>query len=124
MGKGLGKVSISISRGISSEIKDVFKDDSPDHRILSIAFDLNKRKNGSPVILVSKDVNLRMKAKALGIPAEDYTTDRITNIEDLYSGKEIVEDFNDDILVKFFQPPFEVNAKEIVKETKRRSLPI
>ncbi len=123
MGKGFGKVSIAISRGISSEIKEVFKDDSPDHRILSIAFDLNKRKNGSAVILVTKDVNLRMKAKALGIPSEDYTTDRITNIEDLYSGKEIVEDFNDDILIKFFQPPFDVNAKEITKKLKGEILP-
>lgn len=123
MGKGFGKVSIAISRGISSEIKEVFKEDSPDHRILSIAFDLNKRKNGSAVILVTKDVNLRMKAKALGIPSEDYTTDRITNIEDLYSGKEIVEDFNDDILIKFFQPPFDVAAKEIVKKLKGEVLP-
>jgi len=123
MGKGFGKVSIAISRGISSEIKEVFKEDSPDHRILSIAFDLNKRKNGSAVILVTKDVNLRMKAKALGIPSEDYTTDRITNIEDLYSGKEIVEDFNDDILIKFFQPPFDVNAKEITKKIKGEILP-
>jgi len=123
MGKGKGKVSIAISKGLNPEIKDIFKDDSPDHRILSVAFDLNQRKNGSAVILVTKDVNLRMKAKALGIPAEDYTTDRITNIEDLYSGKEIVEDFNDDILIKFFQPPFDVNAKEIVKKLKREILP-
>ena len=39
----------------------------------------------------------------------------INNIDDLYSGKEIVEDFNDEALIKFFQPPFEVNAEEIVK---------
>jgi PhoH-like ATPase len=123
MGKGFGKVSIAISKGLNPEIKEIFKDDSPDHRILSVAFDLNQRKNGSAVILVTKDVNLRMKAKALGIPAEDYTTDRITNIEDLYSGKEVVEDFNDELLIKFFQPPFEVNAKEIVKKIKGEILP-
>lgn len=123
MGKGYGKVSIAISKGLNSEIKDIFKDDSPDHRILSVAFDLNQRKNGSAVILVTKDVNLRMKAKALGIPAEDYTTDRITNIEDLYSGKEIIEDFNDETLIKFFQPPFDVAAKEVTKKLKGEILP-
>lgn len=123
MGKGKGKVSIAISKGIDPEIKDIFKEDNSDHRILSVAFDLNKRKNGSSVILVTKDVNLRMKAKALGIPAEDYTTDRITNIEDLYSGKEVVENFDDDILIKFFQPPFDVNAKDIVKKIKGEILP-
>lgn len=123
MGKGFGKVSIAISKGINPEIKDIFKEDNSDHRILSIAFDLNKRKNGAAVTLVTKDVNLRMKAKALGIPAEDYTTDRITNIEDLYSGKEIVEDFNDDVLIKFFQPPFDVSAKEVTKKLKGEILP-
>lgn len=123
MGKGKGKVSIAISKGLNSEIKDIFKDDSSDHRILSIAFELHKKRNGTPVILVSKDVNLRMKAKALGIPAEDYTTDRITNIEDLYSGKEVVENFDDNILIKFFQPPFDVDAKEVIKKLKGEILP-
>lgn len=123
MGKGKGKVSIAISKGLNPEIKDIFKDDSSDHRILSIAYELHNRRNGTPVILVSKDVNLRMKAKALGIPAEDYTTDRITNIEDLYSGKEIVENFDDEILIKFFQPPFDVDAKEVIRKLKGEILP-
>jgi len=122
MGKGLGKVRIAISRGISNEIKEIFKEDTPDHRILSVAYDWNKKKNGS-VILVSKDVNLRMKAKALGILSEDYTTDRIGNIEDLYSGKEIVENFDDELIVKLFQAPFEVPAKAILKEFKLEAIP-
>ena len=71
------------------------------HRILNSALTLAKNTNGKrQVILVSKDVNLRMKAKALGIP-EDYTTDRITDLEELYSGKEIIDDFDDDILQDF-----------------------
>ena len=53
-------------------------------------------KNGSTVVLVTKDVNLRMKAKALGIHSEDYTTDRVSSIEDLYSGKAIIENFSFD----------------------------
>ncbi|MCG6960818.1 PhoH family protein, partial [bacterium BMS3Abin03] len=72
-----------------------------------------RKHNGKrTVILVTKDVNLRMKAKALGIYAEDYATDRISSVEELYSGKEVIEDFNDDTLMKFFQPPFEVPVKE------------
>ena len=100
LGKGMGKVRIAISRGMSEEIREIFKDDTPDHRILSCAVEIQKKDKKRSVILVTKDVNLRMKAKAIGLPAEDYSTDRISNVEELYSGKEIIEDFNDEILVK------------------------
>jgi len=124
MGKGRGKVRIGVSRGISPEIKEIFKEDTPDHRILSVALDYNKKyKNKATVVLVTKDVNLRMKAKALEILAEDYTTDRVTSIEELYSGKEIIEDFEDDLIVQFFQAPFEVSAKQILKKLNGDAVP-
>ncbi|MDQ7816307.1 MAG: PhoH family protein [Melioribacteraceae bacterium] len=124
LGKGRGKVRIVITKGLSKEIHDVFRDDNVDHRVLSAALDESKNnKNKLKIILISKDVNLRMKAKALGIPAEDYTTDRVTNVEELYSGKEVVENFDDDILQKFYQAPFEVPAKQIIKKIKTEAVP-
>jgi PhoH-like ATPase len=123
LGKGKGKVRVAISRGLNEEIKEIFKEDTPDHRILSVAHEWNlKNKNGS-VILVTKDVNLRMKAKALGILSEDYTTDRVGSIEELYGGKEIIENFDDDLLLQFFQTPYEVPAKQILKKVKGEVLP-
>ncbi len=78
MGKNRGKLRIALLRGLNQEIREIFKDDTPDHRVLSVALEWKKKLDGkSKVILVSKDVNLRMKAKAIGIPAEDYTTDRV-----------------------------------------------
>ena len=113
MGKGRGKISIHITRGLSDEIKDIFREDNSDNRVLSAALETQRKHNGKrTVILVTKDVNLRMKAKALGIYSEDYATDRISSVEELYSGKEVIEDFNDDTLMKFFQPPFEVPVNE------------
>ncbi len=117
MGKNRGKLRIAISRGLSQEIREIFKDDTPDHRVLGVALEWKAKLNGkSKVILVSKDVNLRMKAKALGIPAEDYTTDRVKSIEELYSGKAIIENFDDNILINFFKPPFEVPAIDFLKK--------
>ena len=124
LGKGKGKVRIAISKGLTGEIKDFFKEDNPDHRILSLAYDWNKKnKNGSTTILVTKDVNLRMKAKALGILAEDYTTDRIGSVEELYSGYEVIEDFNDDLIIKLFQSPYEIPAKPILKKLRSEVYP-
>lgn len=64
-----------------------------------------------------------MKAKAIGVLSEDYTTDRISNVEELYSGKETIEDFDDEILVKLYQPPYEVTYKEAAKKMKGEVLP-
>jgi len=124
MGKGRGKLRIAISKGLAPAIRDVFKDDTPDHRVLSVAYEWQEKlRNKSQVILVTKDVNLRMKSKALGILAEDYTTDRVKSIEELYSGKAVIENVDDDLLVKLFQPPYQVNAKPFIKKLNGEALP-
>ncbi len=112
-----------MTRGINDEIRDLFKEDSPDHRILSVAHEWNKRTKNGSVILVTKDVNLRMKAKALGILAEDYTTDRIGSIEELYSGKQVVENFDDDLILKLYQTPYQSPAKPILKKINGEEIP-
>ena len=115
LGKGRGKISIALTKGLSKEIHDLFREDNPDHRVLSAAFDLKKKFPKKNIILVSKDVNLRMKAKALSLPAEDYTTDKITNIEDLYSGKETIENFPTELINKFYTVPFELLADDVLE---------
>ena len=123
MGKGRGKLRIAISKGLAPAIRDVFKDDTPDHRVLSVAYEWQEKlRNKSQVILVTKDVNLRMKSKALGILAEDYTTDRVKSIEELYSGKAVIENVDDDLLIKLFQPPYQVNAKPFIKKLNGEAL--
>lgn len=57
-----------------------------DNEILAVALGIREREKGVPVILVSKDTNLRIKADALGIRAEDYESDRVGDIEELYKG--------------------------------------
>ena len=124
LGKGKGKVRITISKGLCKEIKEAFREDNTDHRILSTAYELEKAsKTKKRHVLVTKDVNLRMKAKALGIKAEDYTTDRIGSVDELYSGKGIIEDFDDDIIQKLYSPPYEVPAKEIFSQSDSEAVP-
>ena len=63
----------------------VFSDNTVDNRILSLAAGIQKAQPKNPTTLVSKDINLRIKADALGLQAEDYETDRVF-IKDLYTG--------------------------------------
>jgi len=58
---------------------------SVDNRILTLAAGIQKAQPKNPTIMVSKDINLRIKADALGLQAEDYETDRVF-ITDLYTG--------------------------------------
>ncbi len=84
---GEGKLRISILRepakthtGIDLSINDN----------LILANALYLQENGEDVTLITKDINLRLKADALGLKAEDYETSEIT-IDELYSGQRVFE---------------------------------
>ncbi len=64
-----------------------------DDRILAVCLDAQKNRDGLPVVLLTRDTNLRIRADAIGIRAEDYLTDN-TDIDTLYSGirKMVVSD--------------------------------
>ncbi len=58
-----------------------------DNMILAVVSELQKTRNGQEVVLVSKDINMRIKARALGLPAEDYFNDQVLEDRDLmYAG--------------------------------------
>ena len=77
IGKNLGRVKIEPNHPFSDEFKELFHDDTQDHRILATAMWVRDTHPGRFVALVTKDVNLRMKAKAAGMEVQDYLTDRV-----------------------------------------------
>ncbi len=66
-----------------------------DNQIIGVVLSLKKQQPQRQVILVSKDINIRIKARAMGVPAEDYFNDKVLEDSDLlYSGiKELPKDF-------------------------------
>lgn len=80
-----GKLKIVFQRNGQVRGEGVFGANSVDNRILSLAAGIQKAQPKNPTILVSKDINLRIKADALGLQAEDYETDRVY-LKDLYTG--------------------------------------
>ena len=69
----------------------IFDDKKGDHKILNAALELQAQEKGKLVVLVTKDINLRIKAKALKLIAEDYSTGKVTDVSDLYLGREKVD---------------------------------
>ena len=74
-----------------------------DHKILNAALCLKKSEGNSKVILVSKDINLRLKAKALNIEAEDFETGKIDKESALYQGKNTVENVDSESINKLYK---------------------
>ncbi|MCY7272341.1 MAG: PIN domain-containing protein, partial [Phormidesmis sp. CAN_BIN44] len=70
------------------ELPPELEGDKADNAILAVSLEL-KRQCDTPVVLVSKDINLRIKADALGLTAEDYKTDKV-DVDDLYVGMDII----------------------------------
>jgi PhoH-like ATPase len=77
---------------VQSRLPQGLAADNPDNLLLGITLDLGRKHPEREAVLVTKDINLRIKAHALGIRAEDYTTDQV--LDDarlLYSGTERLE---------------------------------
>jgi PhoH-like ATPase len=108
LGPGLGRIRVVLGGPIDSRLRATFLQESADHRILNTALVLAREASSRAVILVSKDTNLRMKAKAFGMPAQDYANDKVESFEKLYSGKRIVEGVDSEKIDAFYSGHGEV----------------
>ena len=87
-----GKVRVVVNHNWHPDVEAAFQEDCPDHRILNCAYKLSNNNSERETILISKDTNMRLKARSLGITAEDYTTDKIMDLDSVYTGSRLVED--------------------------------
>ena len=93
LGKRLGNIKIEPNHPFKPEFQDLFRDDIQDHRILSTAMWVRDTHPDRFVALVTKDINLRLKAKAAGMAAQDYLRGRVEDdtLEDLEKEVALVE---------------------------------
>lgn len=77
-----------------------------DHKILNAALSLKISNNDSNIILVSKDINLRLKAKALNITAEDFETGKIDRDSTLYNGKQLIDKLESSYINRLYKDGF------------------
>jgi len=82
-GPDKGRFRVVMNENSKRDARKVFGDSKPDHRILNAALKLKEDHPEKKVILVSKDINLRLKAKSLNLNAEDFETGKIQNIDEL-----------------------------------------
>lgn len=102
-GKNRGKFKVLMATDSEVNASEVFNDNKPDHKILNAALKLQQEVKNKKVILVTKDINLRLKAKSLNLPAEDYETGKIKNVQELHTGKTVVENVMPEAINKLYE---------------------
>ncbi|TNF46932.1 MAG: PhoH family protein [Bacteroidetes bacterium] len=103
LGKGLGKFRVVLEsnpREINAEY--VYSVGKNDHKIINAALYLKEVEVKREVVLITKDINLRIKAKALGIAAEDYETGKVSDVELEQSSTYNVDGLDSEVIRQIF----------------------
>lgn len=81
----------------------IFNENKPDHKILNAALYMTEQYPDRKVVLVTKDINLRVKAKSLNLTAEDFLTGKIKDPGGLYTGRYEIENVSQEVIDEFYK---------------------
>ncbi len=102
LGEGKGRLFILTGSDYPDMIAKSFVEKTPDHRILAATYNLIEEKKKSTTILVTKDINLRMKALSMGIQAEDYINDKVTDFNIFEKNYEIYDNVPPELIDRLY----------------------
>jgi PhoH-like ATPase len=113
IGPNRGRISIKLEQQFHEKVAFNYACNKPDHHILNTTYHLAVDNASRHVILVTKDVNLRMKAKSIGLMAQDYTTDHVKDISTLYAGRRIEENIIEESIDRMYAEPYQIEMSEL-----------
>ncbi|MDR0430700.1 MAG: PhoH family protein [Tannerellaceae bacterium] len=102
LGAGLGTLYVVTGDKFQDKIAKSFPERTADHRILSCVWSVTEAHPNMPTILVTKDINLRMKARSLGIEVEDYITDKVVDVDIFERAQETYENVEPEIIDQLY----------------------
>lgn len=106
-GKGHGMIKIEMHQDSKTDAERVFGERKADHRILNTALYVSEKHPNRKVVMVTKDINLRIKAKSLGLNAEDYETGKIKDVnEQLYTGRSEIQKVASEVINEIYEKGF------------------
>jgi PhoH-like ATPase len=106
LGDNLGKFKVIMHESVQNgnlDAEKVYGQGKNDHKILNAALSLTQTEKNKKVILVTKDINLRLKAKAIDLIAEDYESVKVKNVENLATSMATIEHVDSKIIQKLYQ---------------------
>ncbi|MCC6690149.1 MAG: PhoH family protein [Bacteroidia bacterium] len=102
-GQGHGLFKIEMNQKAKVDSEKIFGERKADHRILNTALYLSEQHPIRKVIMVTKDINLRLKAKSLNLIAEDYETGKIKDIDEMYTGRSVIEKVQSEMIDEIYE---------------------
>lgn len=106
-GKGHGMIKIEMHQNSKIDAEKVFGERKADHRILNTALYVSEKYPNRKVVMVTKDINLRIKAKSLSLNAEDYETGKIKDVnEQLYTGRSEIQKVPAELINEIYEKGF------------------
>ncbi len=112
IGPGRGRISVRLESSFHRDLAFIFSDHKHDHQILNIAYRLFKEDPSFQTILVTKDVNMRLKARSVGLMAQDYTTDHVRDVSSLHRGIRVMENIDEAVINQLYEEPYLSDAPE------------
>lgn len=113
LGPNLGMLHVVTGDPYQDAVAKAFSEKTADHRILSCTLFVAQQYPDMQTILVTKDVNLRMKARSLGIKVEDYITDKVTNVDIFECSQETYEGIDPELIDRIYANPAGIDADEL-----------
>ena len=110
LGPDKGTLFIELGDKYHEKLVHTFPERIPDHRILSCTLTVADKHPDMKTILVTKDVNLRMKARSLGIAVEDYINDKVINVDIFERSQETYEGIDPDLIDKMYNSAEGIDA--------------
>lgn len=103
LGKNKGKLYIETGKAFSEELVESFTERNADNRILAITEFVKNTHPDKQTYVVSKDINLRLKAKSLGLLAQDYQTGKVRSLEKIQKGIKTYTDVNSALISRLYK---------------------
>ena len=105
IGKGRGrlKVIMDVQSLQKMDAEEIYGNTKNDHKIINAALALVAEEKKKSIILVTKDINLRIKAKAIGLISEDYETGKVKNLKSFSDGFPVIENIDAQVIQTIYQ---------------------
>jgi len=113
IGEGMGRLYIMTNMEYPSTMSKIFFEKTSDHSILAASLQLQEEMKKTKTILITKDINLRMKALSLGLIAEDYINDKVTNHNIFDKNHEIYENVPTEIIEQLYSQEAELPVEAL-----------
>jgi PhoH-like ATPase len=106
---GTDDIFIHMGDDLFPIIEDAFDIISPDIKIINTVYSIANDKGFDNVVFVTKDVNLRLKARSIGLRTENYHSQHVENASQIYTGKREIKDIDSHVFDELYRSPHEVD---------------